>query len=185
MKKEILKKVLQDNNYPFPNKDIENYLIQCADMEISKNLTDRHSVSIEVGTDNVTAEMMSLYNIFKFSQRKFVDFLMTMTQSMVSLSIPNQTLGAALSVLFFCWSILNATVKKFGEQDAKVLLSLYRIGGRGYVEDIANSYINLFASVLSYEKIIQSLQLLSDYRVISQQENGEITIIEEIEIVRV
>jgi len=185
MKKDVLKKLLINTSYSFPNKDIENHFIQCADLTISKDLIDRHSTTIEVGTENVTAEMISLYNIFKFSQRKFIDFTLTMTKSMISLTIPNEVLGATLSILFFCWSILKATSKKFEKQDAKVLLSLYMIGGNGYVEDIADSYINLFESKLSDAKIIQSLQLLADYNVITQKEDGEITIIEEIEIVRV
>jgi hypothetical protein len=185
MRTEKLKNILIETSYPFPNKDIENYLIQCADLIISKDLTDRYTTTIEVGTDNVTAEMMSLYNIFKFSQRKFIDFILTITQSMASLTIPNEALGATLSILFFCWSILKATSKKFSEQDAKILLSLYIIGGNGYVEDIADSYIKLFDAKLSDERIILSLQLLADYNVIKQKENGEISIVEKIEIVRV
>jgi hypothetical protein len=185
MKSDVLKKILLDMNYSFPSKDIENYLIQCTDFIISKDLIDRYSTTIEVGSEKVTAEMISLYNIFKFDQRKFIDFILPITQSMTSLTIPNKVLGAILSILFFCWSMLKVTSKQFSEQDAKVLLSLYTIGGHGYVEDIADNYIKLFETRLSNKKIILSLELLADYNVIKQRENGEIFIIENIKVVRV
>ncbi len=185
MKKEITRLILEENNISLNSDKDFNQLTSHLNLERSKGM-DRDSTTLEIDSmDNIQAETINFFNVFKFSQRKFLDYLFGTYAALMSITIPGNPFGLTVAILVLIWTFDKASLKKFNEQDSKVLYTVYGLNGSAFIEDIQAKYYEIFQQTLEINLIISSLETLAEYQVIKQNEDGEIVIEDKIEIVKV
>lgn len=147
---------------------------------------DRHSIDMEMSSDGaVTAESIKIYNILKISQRKLFEFFVGLGITASTFTGQEKVIATLGSLLAVIWGYKNVLLKKFNTQDSEVLFALYCLNGVATIDSIIEKYNELFNKNISDENLGNSLNLLADYQVISQLEDGRANIIEEITINKV
>lgn len=141
------------------------------------------SIELEVGTDGkVTASSFKLYNGLEFSQSEFRIIILNSLGSIGGF-ISGTPIGTMLGILGLIGSFLSASKKEFNEQEAKVLLSIYRLGKICQIGTIPGEYEDSFGVPINEDKLNASLMVLAKFRTI-EIINDEVRIIENVSISR-
>jgi hypothetical protein len=148
-----------------------------------KSEIERRSIGIVVGTDDkITATSFKLYNSLLFSQS---EFSINILKSLGSIGgfISGTPIGTILGILGIIGSFLDVSRKEFNEQEARVLLTIYRLGKICHISTIAEEYEISFGRPIDKYKLNASLQILSRFRTIEICDD-EVEIIEQVNIIR-
>ncbi len=89
-----------------------------------------------------------------------------------------------LALFTFFGEFIERATKEFHEQDAKVLLAIYKLGNMCPISTIPAEYQRLFNTRISDEAVRASINLLAHYRTVRLYNNGEVGIKEQVQLTR-
>jgi hypothetical protein len=145
----------------------------------------RRSVDFEVHSDgSVKATSMKPYNLLRFSQNKFQLSVLKLLPVAVGVATGSVAVTTVLALIAFFDAFLGISKKEFHEQDAKVLLAIYRLGKMCHVSTIPAEYQRLFNTSITAEEVRASIELLARYRTVRLRSNDEVEINEFINFTR-
>jgi hypothetical protein len=188
MKEEVsaipyLRDYAQQHQLPIPEDLPEDCLV------LAQKTTDpfgpRRSVDFEVHSDgSVKATSMKPYNLLRFSQNKFQLSVLKLLPVAVGVATGSVAVTTVLALIAFFDAFLGISRKEFQEQDAKVLLAIYRLGKMCHVSTIPAEYQRLFNTSITAEEVRASIELLARYRTVRLRSDDEVEINEFINFTR-
>lgn len=153
------------------------------DSGLPKSEMEKKSVEISIGSDGkVSAASFKLYNILEFSQSEFQISILNFIGAMGGF-VSAAPIATIMGVLGLIGTFLGMSKKESNEQEAKVLLAIYRLGKMCHISTIQKEYETSFGSTINEEQLQASLKILAKYRTIEIKEN-EVLIIETVNIHR-
>lgn len=146
---------------------------------------ERRGVDIEQYSDgSIKASSFKAYNLLFFSQNKFQMSLMKVLPVAVGVASGNTVVATVLALFTFFGEFIERATKEFHEQDAKVLLTIYKLGNMCHIGTIPAEYQRLFSTPISDEAVRASIDLLARYRTVRLYNNGEVEIKETVQLTR-
>ncbi|MEZ4985626.1 MAG: hypothetical protein R2795_11425 [Saprospiraceae bacterium] len=134
---------------------------------------------------SITATSYKAFNILKLTQTRFqLSVLKLLPAGAVVLVPGNPLLTTILALLSFLYAFVEAGKKEFEEQDARVLLSIYKLGSHCHFSTLPAMHQQLFGETISEEALRASIELLASYRTVRLHSNGEVEIKESIQLSR-
>lgn len=165
------------------NEDLLGDCLQIANT--SPEASDKMR-SVEITQDNdgkVNAESIKAYNVLRFSQRQFINALLTLAPAAAGMFATN-VVGTVLGVLAFIAAFREVAKKEYSEQDSKVLLAIYHLGSFCHISAIPDKYKELFGQAISEDAVRRTVHLLAAYRTVRLYGNDEVEIKETVVIER-
>ena len=151
---------------------------------LSEDPFERRTVDLELHSDgSVSAQSIKAYNLLLFSQSRFQVSILKIGAGAAGV-LTGQVVPAMLGLLVLMAEFMEKTAKEFKEQDAKVLLAIYRLGSMCHVNTIGSEYKRAFGETIVDEAMQASLQLLAKYRTVRLNGSGEVEIIETVNLSR-
>jgi hypothetical protein len=167
---------------------LKDTFIDNIDIAISKSFhNEQNSVNLEINSnDDVTAESIKLYNVFKFSQKEFLVAVLGITSTIIPFSDSfNKGLIATTSSLLALLLIFRTNLsKKYSTIDSEVLCAIYHLNKSSNIIEIQGEYESRFSKKIKDNVLENSINLLIDYQTI-KFENNLITLNEVIILKRV
>lgn len=155
-------------------------LKDCIDPEFD---IEKRSIELTIGTDDkITANSFKLYNILEFNQSEFRITLLN-SLGIIGGIISGTPISTMLGVLGLIGTFLSVSKKEYNEQEAKVLLAIYRLGKICHISTIPREYENSFGVPIDKDKLHASIQVLIRFRTIEIC-GDEVEIIEHVNISR-
>lgn len=146
---------------------------------------ERRGVDIDIHSDNsVKASSFKAYNLLFFSQNKFQMSLMKVLPVAAGIASGSTVVATVLALCTFLAEFMERGTKEFNEQDAKVLLAIYKLGSYCHISTIPAEYKRLFNTSVSEETVRNSINLLARYRTVRLYNNGEVEIKETVQLTR-
>lgn len=134
---------------------------------------------------SVTATSYKAFNLLKLSQTRFhLSVLKLLPAGAVVLVPGNPVFTTILALLGFLYAFVEAGKKEFKEQDAQVLLCIYKLGSYCHLSTMPAMHRSLFGQDISEEALRASIELLATYRTVRLHSNGEVEIKESINLSR-
>lgn len=144
---------------------------------------EKKSLEIQIGSDGkATMESFKAYNILEFTQSEFRISILTSLGAVGGL-ISATSVGTVLGILGLIGTFLSSSKKTFNELEAKVLISVYRLGSMCHIKTIPIEYQNSFGENLAEDRLQAALRELMRYKVI-ELKGEEVEIIETVNIAR-
>lgn len=144
---------------------------------------ERKSIDISVDSEGkVGAISTKAYNVLRFAQSKFQISILGLLGASGGL-ISGQVVPTILGAIGIIATFLEKSQKAFNEQDAKVLLTIYRLGKLCHISTIDSNYLTFFGESISPNQLNASLNTLASFQTI-EIKGEEVEIIETINIVR-
>ncbi|AEE54380.1 hypothetical protein [Haliscomenobacter hydrossis] len=142
-------------------------------------------VDIEQYSDgSLKASSFKVYNLLHFSQNNFRLSLLKILPAAAGVVMGSAILTTILALLGFLQAFLESSKKEFHEQDAKVLLTIYKLGSMCHLSTIPAEYQLLFNASISEDALRASINLLAQYRTVRLYNNGEVEIKESVQLSR-
>ena len=142
---------------------------------------ESEAVDLYIGSDGtINAKSFKMYNFLKFSQSYFRLSILNLIGSVGAL-ISGELIITMLGVLGILGAFLGNSKKEYNELDAKVLLTIYRLGKICHIKSIPQEFKILFGEEISEAKLDDSLIVLSKFRTIDVR-GEEVLIVETISI---
>ncbi len=146
---------------------------------------ERRSVDLQTHSDgSVKAVSFKPFNLLQFSQHKFQLSLLKLLPAAVGVATGSVAVTTVLAVFGFIQTFLEGSQKEFHEQDARVLLSIYKLGSMCHISAIPAEYQRLFHTSVSEDAVRASIDLLVKYRTLRLHPNDEVEIKESINLSR-
>lgn len=153
-----------------------------ADSEI-----ENRSIELSVASDGkISASSYKLYNLLEFNQS---EFLINLLKGAGGAGVPlvgivsDTRLSTVFGVLILIGTFLGVSRKEYNEQDAKVLLAIYRLGKMCHISTIVREFGISFGEDIDERNIVDSLRVLEKFQTIERR-GEEIRIIENVNISR-
>lgn len=144
----------------------------------------RRSVEIETHSDgSITATSYKAYNLLRLSQIKFQLSVLNLLPAAAALVPGNPALTNVLALGSFIAAFVGTAKVEFREQDARVLLCIYKLGSYCHLSTIPDIHRRLFREDISAEAILASIRVLESYRTVRCR-NEEVEIKEHVELTR-
>lgn len=131
----------------------------------------------------VTATSFKPYNLLQLQQVPFQQASLALLAGGGAALTKGGAVGTILAMLALFGAFLQHTKKQYNEQDAKVLLSIYRLGKQCDLGTIAPEYKRLFGEELLGDALTASLETLVQFRTVGRV-GDEVEIIETVNLTR-
>lgn len=143
-------------------------------IKMSSKSNDKYSIDL-------TKDLNKEYSTLHFSQNNFVREF-----SEIKNNLPINNLQPVFKTLLgLCYEMQKQSADSitFGDLEVNILIILYILGSNVKVKNIYEEYIELFKNQVPTKiDIVNSLQILADYGLITQNDSGEIVLIETVAI---
>ena len=184
----IILTFLNSTSTTIESQVLRDTFVDNIDIAISKSFhNEQNSINLEINSnDNVSAESIKLYNVFKFSQKEFLVAVMGITSTVISFSDSvNKGLIATASSLLALILVFHSNLsKKYSTIDSEVLCAIYHLDKSSNIIEIQQEYESRFSKKINDSVLENSISLLIDYQTI-KFENNLITLNEVIILKRV
>lgn len=155
--------------------------LRLKDSQYLASEIEKKSLEISIGTDgNASVDSFKLYNILQFNQSEFRISVLS-TIGAVGGIIGGATVATVFGVLGLIGTFIGASKKEFDQQEANVLLAIYRLGSSCHISTISTEYKTLFGEEITTESLQTSLAVLVKFKTIEIREE-EVFIIEDVNI---
>jgi len=155
--------------------------IRLKDSQYPESEIEKKTLEILVGTDgNANVASFKLYNILQFNQSEFRISLLS-TIGAVGGIIGSAPVATVFGVLGLIGTFIGASKKEFDQQEANVLLVVFRLGLSCHISTISAEYKTSFGEEITAEQLQASLDVLVKFKTIEIRED-EVFIIEEVNI---
>jgi len=156
--------------------------LQLKDSQFPESEIERKSLEISVGTDgNANVASFKLYNILHLNQSKFRISILGIISSTGGIIVGSGTPATVFGVLGLIGTFMGASEKTFDQQEANVLLAIYRLGINCHIGTIPTEYKTSFGKEISEQQLQASLDVLVKFKTIEIREE-EVFIIESVNI---
>ncbi len=155
--------------------------LQLKDSLYPESEIEKKSLEISVGTDgNANVSSFKLYNILQFNQSEFRISVLS-TIGAVGGLLGGATVATVFGVIGLIGSFIGASKKEYNQQDANVLLAIYRLGLSCHISTIPAQYKTSFGEEITTEQLLASLDVLVKFKTIEIRKE-EVFIIEDVNI---
>lgn len=156
--------------------------LQLKDSQYPESEIEKRSLEISVGTDgNPNVTSFKLYNVLHLNQSKFRISILGIISAAGGIIVGGGIPSTIFGVLGLIGLFIGAGEKEFDQQEANVLLAIYRLGLRCHISTIPAQYKASFGEEITAEQIQASLDVLVKFKTIEISEE-EVLIIEDVNI---
>lgn len=155
--------------------------LRLKDSQYPESEIEKKSLEISVGTDgNANVASFKLYNILQFNQSEFRISVLS-TIGAVGGILGGATVATVFGVLGLIGTFIGASKKEYDQQEANVLLAIYRLGLSCHISTIPTQYKASFGEEITAAQLQASLDVLVKFKTIEIREE-EVFIIEDVNI---
>ena len=155
--------------------------LRLKDSQHPESEIEKKSLEISVGTDGLAnVASFKLYNILQFNQSEFRISVLS-TIGAVGGILGGATVATVFGVIGLIGTFIGATKKEYDEQEANVLLAIYRLGLSCHISTIPAQFKASFGEEVTAEQLQASLDVLVKFKTIEIREE-EVFIIEDVNI---